>query len=333
MKRKHVDWRPIHPTFKDSDHPKYYSGRCWDMAIQKAIIFLNNNGFPDMKFCETKDVKVAFQFFRTLGLKDPKGEPVFRLMDLYLDDLWPFHAYDYGFTMSDEWRAMREKVFEKYGRKCAKCGETKNLHIDHIKPKSHYPGKRLDIGNLQVLCAFCNMSKGNRNQMDYTKRGHKCLISRTLEQEYIVFFKGNKNFKREPGQAKRLCSLARPYLYKAVKWLQQIGYKPEDIKPWFFKYQNGCVPMCLLGLKKFDEFYRALYCLEPRNGIELKTVPWHYPVMVKRAAKLAATKERVAAREAKINKRRKDKLTAAKLSQNPATSVPLTVYNTPIHIF
>jgi 5-methylcytosine-specific restriction endonuclease McrA len=33
------------------------------------------------------------------------------------------------------------------------------LHVDHIKPRSKFPRLAIDINNLQVLCADCNLGK------------------------------------------------------------------------------------------------------------------------------------------------------------------------------
>lgn len=57
---------------------------------------------------------------------------------------------------------IRHKVFEKYNHRCCECGATHEdimLTIDHIIPRSK--GGTDDISNLQVLCAACNMDKGN----------------------------------------------------------------------------------------------------------------------------------------------------------------------------
>ena len=42
---------------------------------------------------------------------------------------------------------------------CVACGLTENIHIDHIIPISR--GGRHSVGNLQSLCASCNISKSD----------------------------------------------------------------------------------------------------------------------------------------------------------------------------
>jgi len=63
---------------------------------------------------------------------------------------------------------LRELVFERDGRCCLKCGARADLHADHIKPVAD--GGLTILDNLQTLCAAENLSKGNRESIDYRKR-------------------------------------------------------------------------------------------------------------------------------------------------------------------
>lgn len=258
-----------HPVFTESKHPKYYNRRCWDMSVQRAVIFLNHNGFPEMEFGRVNDAKVARLFFRTLGLVEPKGEEweqIHRLMELYLMDLWPFYAHDYGFSQSEEWQALREKVFKRHGRQCQCCGSTEKLHIDHVKPKSHYPGKRLAISNMQVLCAFCNLSKSNRHTTDYRRGGRMDLAKMALVADYRLYYMGPKGCaKRLPGQLGKLNKKAFPHIEKALKALQDRGFAPEELKPWFFGNTVEMSPMEMLGTKSYLSFDMAVERIPYKN--------------------------------------------------------------------
>ena len=66
----------------------------------------------------------------------------------------------------------KRRVFVVYS-KCTICGSTKDLQIDHIYPKSK-GGSDVE-GNLQVLCAKCNIEKGNKLEsifFDSRRRGN-----------------------------------------------------------------------------------------------------------------------------------------------------------------
>lgn len=66
------------------------------------------------------------------------------------------------FYRSPEWRAVREAVFMRDGRICAKCKSQENLNIDHVLPRSKYKHLQLEPSNLRVLCWPCNKAKAAR---------------------------------------------------------------------------------------------------------------------------------------------------------------------------
>jgi|688.fasta_scaffold566903_2 5-methylcytosine-specific restriction endonuclease McrA len=72
-----------------------------------------------------------------------------------------------SFYMTDQWRSLRKQVLKKYGSVCMKCQSKKQIHIDHIKPRSLFPELELDFDNLQVLCKTCNERKSNIHFKDY----------------------------------------------------------------------------------------------------------------------------------------------------------------------
>lgn len=70
-----------------------------------------------------------------------------------------------GFLASFEWKQIRFKALQKYGRRCQCCGASPAdgavLNVDHVKSRRNRPDLALDLGNLQILCAECNHGKGN----------------------------------------------------------------------------------------------------------------------------------------------------------------------------
>jgi len=75
-----------------------------------------------------------------------------------IDEMLTFYA-------SPEWRLARGKIIQEQGRICKECKEEIkddfDLTVDHIKPRSKFPGLALDVSNLRVLCRSCNSSKGS----------------------------------------------------------------------------------------------------------------------------------------------------------------------------
>jgi len=83
------------------------------------------------------------------------------------------------FYESIEWINLRFKALTMHGRKCLCCGARPPdvvLHVDHIKPRSIYPELALEISNLQVLCAKCNLGKGFKYQNDFRDSATKEAI-------------------------------------------------------------------------------------------------------------------------------------------------------------
>ena len=81
-------------------------------------------------------------------------------------------------------KAIRERVWNKYGCKCAYCGnniEYKKMQIDHIEPAYHNWDERTfaacpnvvkgsdDEGNLNPSCARCNKWKGTWSIEDFRR--------------------------------------------------------------------------------------------------------------------------------------------------------------------
>lgn len=77
--------------------------------------------------------------------------------------------------------SLRFRVLKESGGRCALCGVTKDdspLDVDHIIPRSR--GGSNDIANLQILCAKCNRTKGNKDETDFkltsSNKAEGCLF-------------------------------------------------------------------------------------------------------------------------------------------------------------
>ena len=79
-------------------------------------------------------------------------------------------TWDYRFIDDPVPDSIRYKILKKGEQRCALCGITSKdrmLDVDHIIPRSR-GGKTIEE-NLQVLCAKCNRSKGNKDNTDFRK--------------------------------------------------------------------------------------------------------------------------------------------------------------------
>ena len=106
--------------------------------------------------------KKASQIAWAMQKKVVKKAPVFEPPPTYVPGMWK------EFYKTREWRDVRYKALVKFRKKCQACGETGGyIHVDHILPRSKYPGRELDINNLQVLCEACNIGKSNTDTTDW----------------------------------------------------------------------------------------------------------------------------------------------------------------------
>lgn len=75
------------------------------------------------------------------------------------------------FYASPAWRSLRYRALIKHKALCQCCGRGARdgvvIHVDHIRPMHHYPLLRLELSNLQILCADCNMGKGAWDETDW----------------------------------------------------------------------------------------------------------------------------------------------------------------------
>lgn len=57
-------------------------------------------------------------------------------------------------------KEVRNKVFDKYGKRCLCCGNEENMSLDHVIPV--IKGGENNVDNLQPLCKSCNSKKGTK---------------------------------------------------------------------------------------------------------------------------------------------------------------------------
>lgn len=55
------------------------------------------------------------------------------------------------------WQAMREAAYRALPYRCAVCGNTERLHLDHKTPRERGGGD--ELSNLQWLCPSCHSRK------------------------------------------------------------------------------------------------------------------------------------------------------------------------------
>lgn len=86
-----------------------------------------------------------------------------------------------GFYYSEEWLSLAKEVRSLYGCKCMKCKcINKEMHVDHVIPRSKDKSVELDIKNMQVLCKDCNFEKSNLNSIDYRTDTHIKKLNKYL---------------------------------------------------------------------------------------------------------------------------------------------------------
>lgn len=72
------------------------------------------------------------------------------------------HLYGKSFYTSYKWLYVKDIILKTHPHICVICKATKvNFHVDHIKPKSKYPELAYTLSNLRILCAGCNLEKGD----------------------------------------------------------------------------------------------------------------------------------------------------------------------------
>jgi len=104
-------------------------------------------------------------------IKKLTGHQKLKYEDLFNEDTSrkSYYVHSKIFYNSQGWKSLRFdfiKNMKSSGKmKCVHCGATGDavhFHVDHINPRSVFPELALEIKNLQLLCADCNMGKTNK---------------------------------------------------------------------------------------------------------------------------------------------------------------------------
>nr|DAM24749.1 MAG TPA: RECOMBINATION ENDONUCLEASE VII [Caudoviricetes sp.] len=81
-------------------------------------------------------------------------------------------------------KAVRQKVYQKYGGHCAYCGrpiDYKDMQVDHIQ--AHYLGGADELTNYNPACRMCNFYKSTMSIDDFREQLKK--LQARLKKVYI----------------------------------------------------------------------------------------------------------------------------------------------------
>lgn len=81
-------------------------------------------------------------------------------------------------------KAVRQKVYQKYGGHCAYCGRSidyKDMQVDHIQ--AHYLGGADELENYNPACRMCNFYKSTMSIDDFREQLKK--LQARLKKVYI----------------------------------------------------------------------------------------------------------------------------------------------------
>jgi len=100
---------------------------------------------------------------------------------------------------SVEWKAVRQRAFQHYGKKCTKCGSETLLHVHHNTYKNF---KNEQMKDLNVLCEVCHMALHDRIKKVTIVRLNKKLKS--IDKKTNKKPKKSKNRKQNDNQKPKI---------------------------------------------------------------------------------------------------------------------------------
>jgi len=150
-------------VLEDESQLKYYENTIKRMPVK----VLKSHGIvSDQKSLISLNIK-KFTFKEKAQLKGICEEKIQQYLEKRGLATW-----DYRFSADPVPDSIRYKVLKAGKQRCALCGITakdRMLDVDHIIPRSRGGSSKEE--NLQVLCAKCNRSKGNKDDTDFRDAG------------------------------------------------------------------------------------------------------------------------------------------------------------------
>lgn len=95
-----------------------------------------------------------------------------------------------------KWNKVREEVLKRDYFACVRCGETKNLDVDHIVPRDFGEvgeERLLDMNNLQTLCKECHQ---NKQKEEYYLKNRLTIALKREEEDILDDFTGKQKAKQ-----------------------------------------------------------------------------------------------------------------------------------------
>lgn len=71
--------------------------------------------------------------------------------------------------------SFKNKIMQRFGRRCFNCGDANNLNIDHHFPANDW--NELNENNAVVLCGTCNKQKGTKAPEDFYSYDQLSLLN------------------------------------------------------------------------------------------------------------------------------------------------------------
>lgn len=126
-----------------------YNKRYSDKRINKVFNYMILNGFETVETLKKENLKLKRENKRLNAIIDRLEDRIDRLTDKNKNN--PSYL-----RKTKEYKEFRKEVLKRDNYRCAKCGETENLQVHHIKPVKDYPNLVMNFDNVQTLCLLCH---------------------------------------------------------------------------------------------------------------------------------------------------------------------------------